>query len=161
MAQSSSRYRRSRFQAARFLCSRKPRFSDARLLWISATCPPRMDGSDPFCPYSRGLTLIYLPKDLTTVEIPSSDLTIQIDPDVAPFSTALWTWKNQRSRCSHGAQGSTIQISSLFTKIEEKGLMALNALVYSLDSMIVNDRRLSDRISSVDQYLSLSCYFGI
>jgi hypothetical protein len=42
-----------------------------------------------------------------------------------------------------------------------KGLMALNALVYSLDSMIVNDRRLSDRVSSVDQYLSLRCYFGI
>jgi hypothetical protein len=39
--------------------------------------------------------------------------------------------------------------------------MALNTLVYSLDSMIVNDRRLSDRISSVDQYLSLRCYFGI
>ena len=101
--------------------------------WISATCPPQMDGSDPFFPYSRGLTLVYLPKYLMTVGIPSSDLTIQIGPDAAPFSTALWTWKNQQSRCSHGAWGSTIQISSLFTKIEERGFMALNALIYSLD----------------------------
>jgi hypothetical protein len=35
MAQSSSGYRGSRFQAAIFLFSHKPQFSDARLPWIS------------------------------------------------------------------------------------------------------------------------------
>ena len=43
----------------------------------------------------------------------------------------------------------------------KKGLMAINALVYSFDLTIVNDRRFPDRISSVDQYLSLRFYFRI
>jgi hypothetical protein len=92
------------------------------------------------------------------ISLLSQDLMVQIP---RCFPTTLWTWKNQRSRCSHGVWGSTIQISSLFTKIEGKGLLALNALIYSLDSMIVNDRRLSDRVSSIDQYLTLRCYLGI
>jgi hypothetical protein len=34
-------------------------------------------------------------------------------------STTLWTWKNQRSICSHGPWGSTILDSSLATKTQE------------------------------------------
>jgi hypothetical protein len=42
-----------------------------------------------------------------------------------------------------------------------KRVKEINALVYSFDLTIVNDRRFPDRISSVDQYLSLHCYFRI
>jgi hypothetical protein len=42
-----------------------------------------------------------------------------------------------------------------------KRVKAINALVYPFDLMVVNDRRSPDRISSVDQYLSLCCCFGI
>jgi hypothetical protein len=54
-----------------------------------------------------------------------------------------------------------IQISSLFMKIEGKGVKEINALTHSLDLTIVNDNRFPDRISSINQYLSLRCYFGI
>jgi hypothetical protein len=42
-----------------------------------------------------------------------------------------------------------------------KRVKAINALAHSFDLTIVNDNRFPDRISSVDQYLSLRCYFGI
>jgi hypothetical protein len=70
-----------------------------------------------------------------------------------PSPIAPWTWKNQRSRYSHRPWGSTVPIPSLLTKIKEKGVKAFNALVYSSNLTVVNDRRSSDRISSVDRYL--------
>jgi hypothetical protein len=42
-----------------------------------------------------------------------------------------------------------------------KRVKAINALIHSFDLTVVNDRRFPDRISSIDQYLSLRCYFGI
>jgi hypothetical protein len=53
---------------------------------------------------------------------------------------------------------------SYFLAIHEdrgKRVKAINALIHSFDLTIVNDRRFLDRISSVDQYLSLRCYFRI
>jgi hypothetical protein len=67
--------------------------------------------------------------------------------------SAPWMWKNQWSRYSHEPWGSTVPISSLLTKIKKKGMKAFNALVYSSNLMVVNDRRSSDRISSIDRYL--------
>jgi hypothetical protein len=41
-------------------------------------------------------------------------------------STTSWTWKNQRSRYSHGPWGSTVPISSLPTKTQKnKGVRHL------------------------------------
>jgi hypothetical protein len=42
-----------------------------------------------------------------------------------------------------------------------KRVKAIYALIHSFDLTVVNDRRFPDRISSIDQYLSLRCYFGI
>jgi hypothetical protein len=42
-----------------------------------------------------------------------------------------------------------------------KRVKAINAFVHSYDLTIVNNRRFPDSISSVDQHLSLRCYFGI
>jgi hypothetical protein len=42
-----------------------------------------------------------------------------------------------------------------------KRVKAIHALDYSFDLTVGNDRRSLDRISSIDQYLSLRCYFGI
>jgi hypothetical protein len=42
-----------------------------------------------------------------------------------------------------------------------KGVKAFNALVYSPNLTVVNDRRSSDRISSFDPYLSLCYHFKI
>jgi hypothetical protein len=42
-----------------------------------------------------------------------------------------------------------------------KRVKEINALVHSFGLTVVNDRRSPDRISSVDHYLSLRCYFGI
>jgi hypothetical protein len=42
-----------------------------------------------------------------------------------------------------------------------KRVKAINALIYSFNLTVVNDHRSPDRISSIDQYLSLRCYFGI
>jgi hypothetical protein len=46
---------------------------------------------------------------------------------------------------------------------EDKGkrVKAIYAFIHSFDLTVVNDRRLPDRISSIDQYLSLRGYFGI
>jgi hypothetical protein len=46
---------------------------------------------------------------------------------------------------------------------EDRGKMfkEINALVHPFGLMIVNDCRSPDRVSSVDQYLSLRYYFGI
>jgi hypothetical protein len=66
-------------------------------------------------------------------------------------------WKDQRSKCSHGpwggGGGSTIPISSLFTKIERKRGKVCNALVTFVNLTVVNDHGSSDRISSVDSLL--------
>jgi hypothetical protein len=53
--------------------------------------------------------------------------------------------------------------SDFLAILEDRGkrVKAINALVRSFDLTVVNDRRFPDRISSVDQYLSLRCYFGI
>jgi hypothetical protein len=62
-------------------------------------------------------------------------------------------WKDQLSKCSHGAWGeeSTILISSLFMKIERKKRgKVCNALVTFVNLTVVNDHGSSDRISSVD-----------
>jgi hypothetical protein len=48
--------------------------------------------------------------------------------------------------------GPTIPISSLFTKIEEKGKRC-NALTTSVNLMVVNDHGSSNKISSVDSLL--------
>jgi hypothetical protein len=67
-------------------------------------------------------------------------------------------WKDQRSKCSHGpwGGGSTIPISSLFTKIERKRGKVCNALVTFVNLTVVNDHGSSDRISSVDSLLILT-----
>ena len=71
-----------------------------------------------------------------------------------------------------GVEKSTIQMSSWtvgvydpdFLAIHEdrgKRVKAINALAHSFDLTIVNDNRFPDRISSIDQYLSLRGYFRI
>jgi hypothetical protein len=52
-----------------------------------------------------------------------------------------------------GGGGSTIPISSLFTKIERKRGKVCNALVTFVNLTVVNDHGSSDRISSVDSLL--------
>jgi hypothetical protein len=52
--------------------------------------------------------------------------------------------------------GSTIPISSLFTKIERKRGKVCNALVTFVNLTVVNDHGSSDRISSVDSLLILT-----
>jgi hypothetical protein len=52
-----------------------------------------------------------------------------------------------------GGGGSTIPISSLFTKIERKRGKICNALVTFVNLTVVNDHGSSDRISSVDSLL--------
>jgi hypothetical protein len=42
-----------------------------------------------------------------------------------------------------------------------KGVKAIYALIHSFDLTVVNDHRFPDRISPIDQYLSLRGYFGI
>jgi hypothetical protein len=42
-----------------------------------------------------------------------------------------------------------------------KRVKAIYVLIHSYDLMVVKDRRFPDGISSIDQYLSLHCYFGI
>jgi hypothetical protein len=81
-----------------------------------------MDESDPFFPYSRGLTFVYLPRDLTTVGISSSDMTIHIDPDVAPFPTALWMWITEWS-WSLG-----VYDSDFLTILEDRGKKRVKAI---------------------------------
>jgi hypothetical protein len=53
--------------------------------------------------------------------------------------------------------------SDFLTIHEDRGkrVKEINVLVHSFDLTIVNDRRFPNRISFVDQYLSLRCYFGI
>jgi hypothetical protein len=55
-----------------------------------------------------------------------------------------------------GGGGSTIPISSLFTKIERKRGKVCNALVTFVNLTVVNDHGSSDRISSVDSLLILT-----
>jgi hypothetical protein len=42
-----------------------------------------------------------------------------------------------------------------------KRVKEIHALIYSFDLTVGNDRRSPERISSIDQYLSLCCYFEI
>jgi hypothetical protein len=44
---------------------------------------------------------------------------------------------------------------------KRKRVKAIYALIHSSDLTVVNDCRFPDRISSIDQYLSLRGYFGI
>jgi hypothetical protein len=73
--------------------------------------------------------------------------------------TTSWTWKNQRSRCSHGPWGSTIPISSLPTKTQkDKVVRHLTPpppppLLSPTNLMVMGDHRFPDGISSVDQHL--------
>jgi hypothetical protein len=68
----------------------------------------------------EGLTLMHLLTNPMAVGFSSRDLTAQTGSELVHSPTTSWTWKNQRSRCSLGPWGSTIPISSLFMKIEEK-----------------------------------------
>ena len=66
-----------------------------------------------------------------------------------------WTWKNQRSRCSHDPWGSTIPISPLPTKTQkDKVVRHLIPPPLSPTNIIgMGDHRFPDEISSVDQHL--------
>jgi hypothetical protein len=43
----------------------------------------------------------------------------------------------------------------------KKRVKEINALIHSFDLTVMNDRRFPDKISSVDHYVPLRCYFGI